>query len=145
MLDEFDKPHPVFHSAFYQFFDEGIYEDKNYIVNMGSSIIICTSNFMSEKEIKSALGEPIYSRFDAVIRFDKLDRNAIDTIIRKEYSKQFKELDEDEKEVIEQSGIKDAIFGLVDRLDNARQIRKVIREALSTILIENVIFPKQMK
>ena len=136
LLDEFDKPHPVFHSAFYQFFDEGIYEDKNYIVNMGSSIIICTSNFMSEKEIKSALGEPIYSRFDAVIKFDKLDKNAIDTIIKKEYNKQFEELDDDEKEIIEQSGIQEVIFGLVDRLDNARQIRKVIREALSTILIE---------
>ena len=137
LLDEFDKPHPVFHSAFYQFFDEGIYEDKNYIVNMGSSIIICTSNFMSEKEIKSALGEPIYSRFDAVIKFEKLDRSAIDTLIRKEYDKQFEELDEDEKAVIEHSGIKDVILGLGDRLDNARQIRKVIREALSTILVEN--------
>lgn len=87
LLDEFDKPNPIFHSAFYQLFDEGIYEDKNYVVNMGSSIIICTSNFMSEKEIKSALGEPIYSRFDAVIKFDKLDRDAIDTIVKKEYEK----------------------------------------------------------
>lgn len=139
LLDEFDKPHPVFHSAFYQLFDEGIYEDKNYIVSMGSSIIICTSNFMSEKEIKAALGEPIYSRFDAVIKFDKLDRNAIGTIIRKEYNKQFEELDEDEKKVIEQSEIKDAIFGLVDRLDNARQIRRVIREAMSTILINKMV------
>lgn len=138
LLDEFDKPHPVFHSAFYQLFDEGVYEDKNYFVNMGSSIIICTSNFMSEKEIKSALGEPIYSRFDAVIKFDKLDKTAIDTIIKKEYAKQFDELDADEKVVIEQSGIKEAIYGLVDKLDNARQIRKVIREAINTILVENM-------
>lgn len=138
LLDEFDKPHPVFHSAFYQFFDEGIYEDKNYIVNMGSSIIICTSNFMSEKEIKTALGEPIYSRFDAVVKFDKLNKNAIDTIIRREYSKQFEKLNEEEKAIIEQSKIQEAILGLVDKLDNARQIRKVIREALSTILIENI-------
>ena len=138
LLDEFDKPHPVFHSAFYQLFDEGVYEDKNYIVNMGSAIIICTSNFMSEKEIKSALGEPIYSRFDAVIKFDKLNRDAIDTIIKKEYSKQFSELDDDEKQIIDQSGIKEAIFGLVDKLENARQIKKVIREAISTILINNL-------
>lgn len=138
LLDEFDKPHPVFHSAFYQLFDEGIYEDKNYVVNMGSSIIICTSNFMSEKEIKSALGEPIYSRFDAIIKFEKLDQVAIDTIIKKEYSRQFDELDADEQTVIEQSGIKEVIFGLVDKLDNARQIRKVIREAISTILVKNI-------
>ena len=30
LFDEFDKPNPVFHSAFYQVFDEGIYEDRNY-------------------------------------------------------------------------------------------------------------------
>ena len=85
------------------------------------------------------MGEPLYSRFDAVIKFDKLDRNAIDSIIRKEYNKQFEELDEDEKKVIDQSGIRDAIFGLGERLDNARQIRRVIREAMSTILIEKMV------
>ncbi len=139
LLDEFDKPHPVFHSAFYQLFDEGIYEDKNYTVKMGNSIIICTSNFMSEKEIKSALGEPIYSRFDAVIKFDKLDRAAIEIIINKEYEKQYQKLDEEEQKVIDQSGLKSVIMGLVDKLDNARQIKKVIREALSTILIKDLL------
>lgn len=138
LLDEFDKPHAVFHSAFYQLFDEGIYEDKNYVVNMGNSIIICTSNYMSEKEIKSKLGEPIYSRFDAVIKFEKLDKNAIATIIEKEYYRQLAELDETEKDVIEQSGIKDKIWGLTDKLDNAREIRKVIREAISAILINDL-------
>ena len=34
LLDEFDKPHPVFHSAFYQMFDEGHYMDKNYDVDL---------------------------------------------------------------------------------------------------------------
>lgn len=139
LFDEFDKPHPVFHSAFYQLFDEGIYEDKNYTVKMKNSIIICTSNYMSEKEIKSALGEPIYSRFDAVIKFDKLDKATIEIILCNEYDKQYQALDEEEKEVIEQSGIRDAIMGLVDKVDNARQIRKVIREAVSTILIKELL------
>ena len=30
LLDEFDKANPIFHSAFYQLFDEGIYEDTNF-------------------------------------------------------------------------------------------------------------------
>lgn len=138
LFDEFDKPHPVFHSAFYQLFDEGIYEDRNYVVNMSSAIIICTSNYMSEKEIKTSLGEPIYSRFDAIIKFDKLDKNAIRSIIQNEYQRQFLQLDMDEKYIVEQSKIKDIIFGLDDRLDNARQIKKVIREAISSILIEKI-------
>lgn len=60
LFDKFDKPHPVFHSAFYQLFDEGIYVDRNFTVKMKDSVIICTSNYMSEKEIRSALGEPIF-------------------------------------------------------------------------------------
>lgn len=34
LLDEFDKAYSVFHSAFYQLFDEGIYEDQNYRVDV---------------------------------------------------------------------------------------------------------------
>lgn len=34
LLDEFDKAHPIFHSTFYQLFDEGIFEDQNYIVQL---------------------------------------------------------------------------------------------------------------
>lgn len=34
LLDEFDKCNKVFFSAFYQLFDEGIYEDKYYNVNL---------------------------------------------------------------------------------------------------------------
>lgn len=76
LLDEFDKPNPVFHSAFYQLFDEGVFEDRNYKVELRKSIIICTSNFKSEKDIKDKLGEPIYSRFDAIIKYNDLDLNS---------------------------------------------------------------------
>lgn len=44
LLDEFDKAYSVFHSAFYQLFDEGIYEDQNYKVDVRHALIICTSN-----------------------------------------------------------------------------------------------------
>ena len=49
---EFDKAYAVFHSAFYQLFDEGIYEDQNYRVDVRHAIIICTSNYKSKDEIK---------------------------------------------------------------------------------------------
>ena len=41
---------------------------------------------MSEKEIKAALGEPIFSRFDAVIKFEKLNKNAIQKIYLLQFS-----------------------------------------------------------
>lgn len=50
LFDEFDKPNSVFHSAFYQLFDEGIYIDRNFTVKMKDSVIICTPNYMSEKK-----------------------------------------------------------------------------------------------
>lgn len=139
LFDEFDKPHPVFHSAFYQLFDEGVYVDKNFTVKMKDSVIICTSNYMSEKEIKSALGEPIFSRFDAVIKFEKLDANAILKIMEKEFEKQYSVLEESEQKIIDRCKIKDSVFQLITKLDNARQIRKIIREAFSAALIKELL------
>lgn len=139
LFDEFDKPHSVFHSAFYQLFDEGVFVDRNFTVKMKDSVIICTSNYMSEKEIRNALGEPIFSRFDAVIKFEKLNKGAIQKIIEKEYDKQYSVLDEAEKSIIESYQIKDKIFALVDKLDNARQIRRIIREAFSATLIQELL------
>lgn len=139
LFDEFDKPHPVFHSAFYQLFDEGIYVDRNFTVKMKNSVIICTSNYMSEKEIRSALGEPIFSRFDAVIKFDKLSNNSIRKIMEKEFERQYANLDVIEKDVIDNYRIKEKIFTLVEQLDNARQIRRIIREAFSAALIRELL------
>lgn len=139
LFDEFDKPHPVFHSAFYQLFDEGIYVDRNFTVKMKDSVIICTSNYMSEKEIRTALGEPIFSRFDAVIKFEKLNKDAIKKIMEKEYDKQYSILDETEKGIIESYQIKTKVFALVEKLDNARQIRRIIREAFSAALIRELL------
>lgn len=82
LLDEFDKANPVFHSAFYQLFDEGIYEDQNYKVNLDYAIIICTSNYKTENEIKEQLGTPIFNRFDAVIHFEDLSDEAKEKIAR---------------------------------------------------------------
>lgn len=76
LLDEFDKANPVFHSAFYQLFDEGVYEDKNYKVNLDYAIIICTSNYKTKGEIIEHLGSAIYNRFDAVIHFQNLSVDA---------------------------------------------------------------------
>lgn len=139
LFDEFDKPHPVFHSAFYQLFDEGIYVDRNFTVKMKDSVIICTSNYMSEKEIRTALGEPIFSRFDAVIKFEKLNKEAIQKIMEKEYDKQYSVLDETERGIIESYQIKDKILALIEKLDNARQIRRIIREAFSAALIRELL------
>ncbi len=131
LLDEFDKAYSVFHSAFYQLFDEGVYEDQNYTVNVDKAIIICTSNYSSKNEIKEKLGEPIYNRFDAVIGFDPLSDESKSVLI--------------DKYMAEYNGI-----GLSDELEkqlrktaldceNARSIKKLIKDTFSLIAVRKML------
>lgn len=130
LLDEFDKPHPVFFSAFYQLFDEGVFEDKNYEVKIKQAIFICTSNFLSEEDICQKLGEPIFSRFDAVIKFDPLPADGIKQIIELEFNKLALLLDDIERDIVNKSGLLEKAIANAGRLKNARQVKKVIREAV---------------
>ena len=66
-------------------------------------------------------------------------KEAVEQIMIIEYEKQFSKLDDDEKQIIVQSGIRTAIRGMVDKLDNARQIKRIIREALSAVLIREIL------
>ena len=66
-------------------------------------------------------------------------KEAVEQIMIIEYEKQFSKLDDDEKQIIVQSGIRTAIMGMVDKLDNARQIKRIIREALSSVLIREIL------
>ena len=69
LLDEFDKVPSAFYNAFYQMFDEGMFVDSNYSVDVSKCIIICTTNYTTEEEAEKNLGAPIYSRFSKVIKF----------------------------------------------------------------------------
>ncbi len=139
LLDEFDKPNPVFHSAFYQLFDEGIYDDKNYHVEIKSAIIICTSNYLSEDDIKDKLGTPIYSRFDEIIKFDNISEDAIKRIISIEFEKQYSQLSPEEKEIVDNNEILLKIVNNASYLKNVREIRKVIREAINITLVKQLL------
>tara|TARA_Y100001933_G_C18607063_1_gene400509 strand:+ start:50 stop:577 length:528 start_codon:yes stop_codon:yes gene_type:complete len=139
LFDEFDKPHPVFHSAFYQMFDEGEYQDKNYHVTLKNSIIICTSNYNNESEIKKHLGAPIYSRFDSVIKFEELKPIDIKKIVEKEYKLILSKLDDNEVEIINKSGVFESVLSAVMRFSNVREARRILKEAISYLLVKNFI------
>ncbi len=131
LLDEFDKAHPSFHSAFYQLFDEGIYEDQNYYLTLKKSIIICTSNYTDLKDIEENLGNAIYNRFDKIIHFEDLSVESkirIGQMAFEKYETNFKHrLDKTTKDRLEKSYI---------QCDNVRQIHHIIENtfALSVIL-----------
>ncbi|WP_300282697.1 AAA family ATPase [Peptacetobacter sp.] len=139
LLDEFDKPHPVFHSAFYQLFDEGVYEDKNYKVPLYNSLIICTSNYNSENEIRKHLGDPIFYRFDKIIRYGDLSVESIEKIIDKQLEEKYQKLSKKEKSIVQKEYIREKIKSVSSQLNNARQISKIIEEYFSIQLVNDLI------
>lgn len=138
LLDEFDKASPTFYSAFYQLFDEGVFVDKNYSLELRKSVIICTSNFLSLKEIEEKLGSAILGRFDSIIKFQDLDENTKKVIgnqlLENLLSKYEKELNVnisvEKREKIEQA---------FSSFTNAREIRHFIEETLARICLKDMI------
>ena len=131
LLDEFDKANPVFHSAFYQLFDEGIYEDQNYTVNIEKAIIICTSNYSSREEIKEKLGEAIYNRFDAIIGFKTLDVQSKQYLINKYISEYPQDLmSEEQLEILKNEAL---------RCDNARAIKRLVKDTYSLLCVRKIL------
>lgn len=136
LLDEFDKSNPVFHSAFYQLFDEGVYEERNYKVTLDNAIIICTSNYKDESEIKENLGNAIYNRFDSIIRFDELSDESKRIIANKNLEK----LAIDYQEVLNDmdENIRSRLMNAVIGCSNAREIRRIIKDVLNLLAIRKM-------
>ena len=132
LLDEFDKAHPSFHSAFYQLFDEGIYEDHNYKVVVNKAIIVCTSNYKTIDEIKEHLGLPIYNRFDSIIKFDDLPDMAKEKIAEREIERLKKDYGIEDRELFDK--IKK---GAVTQ-SNAREIKHLIKDTFSLVVLKKI-------
>lgn len=139
LLDEFDKPHSVFHSAFYQLFDEGIFEDKNYHVELYNSIIICTSNYQSEAETRKNLGDPIFYRFDKFIKFEDLTEDSLKIIIERIMNDKYKELSKEERKIVNRDYIKARLFENISKLNNVRQISGIIEEYYGIQLVNKLL------
>ena len=139
LIDEFDKANSVFHSAFYQLFDGGVFEDKNYRVQLGPSLIICTSNYGTEDEIRKALGDALYSRFDSLVRFKPLSKDEIRQVIDRLVDDRFRKLVSDEQERLEPSELKTMLYPLADKSGNVRKLGKVVDEVISLKLVRAVL------
>ena len=136
LLDEFDKANPIFHSAFYQLFDEGVFEDKNYKVRLDYSIVICTSNYKTKEEIIEHLGNAIFNRFDAVIHFDNLSITAKEKIADR-VIKEATDLYEQDGVVIEES-IKQRLKDAAASCSNVREIKRIIKQTFSLVAIRKI-------
>lgn len=139
LLDEFDKANTTFHSAFYQLFDEGIYEDQNYSLELMRSIIICTSNYKSIEEIKEHLGTAIFSRFDVAIKFSDLTKEAKKKIAILQYDEKIRQYTDEEQKVILLTDVKERLMSACIQCTNAREISHLIEDTLSLIIIQDLL------
>ncbi|BDV25813.1 hypothetical protein VH13_05910 [Corynebacterium ulcerans] len=142
LFDEFDKANSIFHSAFYELFDEGVLEDKNYRVEVGRSLIICTSNYGSEGAVKRALGEALYSRFDAFIEFHPLSGVEVETIIDRLIDAKFEELTPKEVSLLSADELKLRLKTHSKQLGNIRKlssmIDQIVGHKLALVLLETM-------
>lgn len=139
LIDEFDKANSVFHSAFYEVFDQGFFEDKNYRVQLGPALIICTSNYGSEDEIRQALGDALYSRFDALIPFEPLSPDEIRQVTDRLVNGRFEALSTDERAALDSDEIKSLLHAHASGTGNVRKLGKLVDEVISLLLVRAVL------
>ncbi|MDO5115062.1 MAG: AAA family ATPase [Synergistaceae bacterium] len=139
LFDEFDKPNPLFHSAFYQLFDEGIYEDRNYRAEVKEAVIICTSNYASAEEARERLGAPLFARFDAVIEFQPLTDEALEAVLEKSCREAIAALSEDERKMISEKELRGSLRPLAAGGDGVRGIQRLVREKISEALLDRAL------
>src|SRR5699024_6244336 len=144
LLDEFDKTFSTIHSAFYQMFDEGVFKDRNFNVNLEDAIIICTSNYNNPIDIRSSIGAPLYYRFNKLIKFETLNKKTVIKIIDLVIDECLYKLDENEKEIVIESDlieyIKKKIDGILNQNTlNYRQIKNNIEDLINMLLVEELL------
>ena len=119
-------------------FDTGEFEDNNFHVNLKNTLIICTSNYENPQKIYEHLGEPMYFRINCFIRYQQLSIDVKIKLIDKYYNKLIEQLDTEEKQIINNSKIKDKYIKIANELDNARQIENFIRNDIAKELVRNL-------
>lgn len=141
LLDEFALAPAFFHSTFFQMFDEGIYEDQNYKVDLSNSIIICTSNFKSRLEMEKNIDIALLSRFDGFVKFSTLSIDEKKQILKLTYSKIISSeyIDERYQEYLDEDKILACIESHLNTLPNVRAIRKYVEDVVADELLEVII------
>lgn len=135
-LDEFDKCADFFYSVFYTLFDNTVFKDAVYEVDVSGILIILTSNYASEDEMKERLGLPIFYRIDKFVHFEDFDSATIRKIVCKELDDRFEEY----KDYFS----KDELYAIVSKRilttgENARTIKNKIQTVLEELLFEKFL------
>ncbi|WP_010648817.1 AAA family ATPase [Oceanobacillus massiliensis] len=134
LFDEFDKVNPNLYSAFYELFDEGKIEDRNYTAKVDNAIFICTSNYSTKDEIEKNVGSAIFSRITECIRFEELSDEDKYSLLTSRFNESFESLPQEEKDIllsIDRESMLAELAGELSNLTNSRVIKNTIEKYLS--------------
>lgn len=134
-LDELDKCPEYFYSAFYTLFDNTVFKDAVYDVDISRTLIILTSNYLDHEEMKKKLGLPIYYRIDKFIQFFDFSIQTIFQITMNEIRDKVAECSSRFSEA-------DIYRAVAPRIkstgENARTIKNKVQSVFEELLFEDV-------
>lgn len=134
-LDELDKCPEFFYSAFYTLFDNVEFKDETYDVDISGTIIILTSNYLSEDEMKQHLGMPIFYRIDKMIKFEDFSPQTIYEITMKEIEARKEEYGD----MISPERIYEIVSKEIStKNENARTIKFKVQQVIENLLFKEV-------
>ena len=138
-LDEIDKCADYFYSVFYTLFDNTIFKDAVYDVDISGALIILTSNYSSEDEMKEKLGLPIYYRIDKFIHFEDFSSKTIYKIVKKEIDDKYSEF----QEYFSKDDIYEKVKGhILSQGENARTVKNKVQTVLEELLFIKMLESK---
>lgn len=135
-FDELDKCPEHFFSAFYTLFDNTEFKDATYDADVSGIVIILTSNYQTEEEMKKQLGLPIFYRIDKMIHFDDFGSDTIYAIVKHEIeSRQGEYAGKFTPEMVYA-----AVSPIVSASgENARTIKYKVQQVIEELLFEDVL------
>ena len=134
-FDELDKCPEHFFSAFYTLFDNTHFKDSTYDVDVSGAVIILTSNYHTEDEIKKQLGLPIFYRIDKMIHFDDFSSITIYDVVMREIKSRKNEY----KDKLTSDMVYEAVSPLIYATgENARTIKYKIQKVIEDLLFKEI-------
>lgn len=137
LIDEFDKASSTLYNVFYQMFDEGIFEDNTYKVDLSNCVFILTSNFNSEEDMIRSMGMPIYSRINSKIKFGKLSNHEMMIVLDKMFDLILSKLEDDDKKLVEKSKLKCFFERRISHFNNVRFLNKELENCVYKLIMKN--------
>lgn len=106
---------------------------------MSLTIIICTSNFLTEEDMKKHLDNALLSRFDALIKYEDFENSEKKLIINKTVERIKKTILEKYVSMVDWEELQSILLKNVDGLSNMRHIKGIIEEAVADEVLQKLL------